>query len=80
LTTVRLYAAARAAAGVDSLEVDGVAVLAEVVEALAARSERMAEVLGVCSFLVDGEPAGTRDPREVPVGDVVDVLPPFAGG
>jgi hypothetical protein len=35
-------------------------------------------VLAAASFLVD-ETAGPRD-RIVPIGSVVDVLPPFAGG
>jgi sulfur-carrier protein len=45
-------------------------------------SDRFARVLGVCSFLVGDVPLGKRDPREVPLGpgDVVEVLPPFAGG
>jgi hypothetical protein len=39
-------------------------------------------VIGVCSFLVDGQPVGRRDPAAVELGPdaVVEVLPPFAGG
>ncbi|MDH2426949.1 MoaD/ThiS family protein [Sphaerisporangium sp. TRM90804] len=39
-------------------------------------------VLSRSSFLVDGHPAGTRDPDtvELPEGATVEVLPPFAGG
>ena len=40
------------------------------------------KVLSVCSFLVGEAPLGTRDPAEVACldGDVLDVLPPYAGG
>jgi molybdopterin synthase sulfur carrier subunit len=39
-------------------------------------------VLGLCSFLVDGDPVGSRDHSAVALGEasVVDCLPPFAGG
>lgn len=84
---VRYFAAARAAAGVASERMgplaDGVVSLADVLTAVRARHDaRFAEVLGVCSLLVDGAPVGRRDPATVPVGagSVVEVLPPFAGG
>jgi molybdopterin converting factor small subunit len=39
-------------------------------------------VLSSCSFLVDGDPVGTRDQALVALADggTVEVLPPFAGG
>ncbi len=39
-------------------------------------------VVGVCSVLVGDQPVGSRDPEAVVVrpGDVVELLPPFAGG
>ncbi|QOQ39789.1 MoaD/ThiS family protein [Trueperella pecoris] len=40
--------------------------------------ERLAHVLGLCSFLVNGKHAERSD--VVPEGAAVDVLPPFAGG
>jgi molybdopterin synthase sulfur carrier subunit len=82
--TVRYWAAARAAAGTPEEQLRG-STLAEVLAAAqAARpsSERFGAVLAVCSFLVGDVPVGRRDPADVPIaaGDVVEVLPPFAGG
>ena len=77
--TVRYFAGARAAAGVDT-EQRSAATLDELVRGLAeAHGEKLATVLPACSFLVDG--TTTRDPALVLTpGAVVDVLPPFAGG
>jgi molybdopterin converting factor small subunit len=78
--TVRYFAAARAAAGVTEeaapagLDLDALAGL------LAERhGERMAVVLKVASFLVDGLSCHDRG-AALPDGATVDVLPPFAGG
>ena len=85
--TVRYWAAARAAAGVDSddIAVGRGATLAQVLDAarvLHADRPRLAEVLGVCSVLVGDRPVGSADPAGVELhpGDVVELLPPFAGG
>ena len=85
--TVRYWAAARAAAGVeaDRLPVAAGATLADVlalVGSLHADRPRLAEVLSVCSVLVGERPVGTADPADVPIraGDTVELLPPFAGG
>ena len=86
-TTLRFFAAARAAVGRDEQVVDvpdGESatigrLLAEVrpVEGTSAADWR--DVLLRCSFLVDG--LTTRDREQVVGdGDVVDVMPPFAGG
>ena len=77
--TVRYFAGARAAAGVES-ESREAATLAELLAQVAeTHGEALGRVLAACSFLVDG--ASTRD-RSVALspGAVVDVLPPFAGG
>ncbi|MFF0224801.1 MoaD/ThiS family protein [Streptomyces sp. NPDC004629] len=80
--TVRYWAAAKAAAGVAE-EAHDAATLAE---ALAAVRERhpgeLPHVLRRCSFLVDGDPVGTRAHETVRLaeGGTVEVLPPFAGG
>jgi molybdopterin converting factor small subunit len=77
--TVRFWAAARAAAG-RAEDTVAAGTLAELVAVLGERhGERLAEVLGYCSFLVDGQPV--RD-RTIPVaaGSELEVLPPFAGG
>ncbi len=77
--TVRYFAGARAAAGVDT-ETRDAATLQELVRQIVdSHGERLEKVLTACSFLVDG--TQTRD-RSLPLrpGAVVDVLPPFAGG
>jgi sulfur-carrier protein len=82
MTTLRYWAGARAVAGTSSEQVDA-ATLADALSAVRAdRGQRFADVLSVCSFLVDGDPVGGRDPATVRLAGVaqVDVLPPFAGG
>ncbi len=82
MTTLRYWAAARAAAGVAE-ETTSAATLAEaLLLARSVRDDRFGRVLEVCSFVVDGDPVGGRDHGEVPLVGValVDVLPPFAGG
>ena len=77
--TVRYFAGARAAAGVDS-EQRTAATLDELVHGLTgAHGEKLAKVLPACSFLVDGTTTRDRASALSP-GAVVDVLPPFAGG
>lgn len=84
---VRYWAAARAAAGVesDTVPVEGDATLAGVLAAVRARHAdrpRFADVVRVCSVLLGDRPVGGRSPDEVVVrpGDTVELLPPFAGG
>jgi molybdopterin synthase sulfur carrier subunit len=79
--TVRYFAGARAAAGVDEeeLTVTVPQPLPSLADHLAARhGEPLARVLRAASFLVN-ETAGSPD-RVVEAGATVDVLPPFAGG
>lgn len=77
--TVRYFAGARAAAGVDSEDVE-VGTLAELMAVAGDRhGPALAKVLGVCSFLVDGTVRADHD-AALPTGSAVDVLPPFAGG
>ncbi len=82
IVTVRWFAAARAAAGVESEQVTvpvgtTVAILLKTVRA--AHGDDLARVLDRCSFLLDE--VAVRD-RDLPLHDgaIVDVLPPFAGG
>jgi molybdopterin converting factor small subunit len=74
VVTVRLFAAAREAAGTDRLEIGA----GPVVPQLQQSGGRFAEVLAVCTVICDGLRLGPDD--AVPDGSVVDVLPPFAGG
>lgn len=81
---VRYWASARAAAGREYDEVTA-QTLAEALESVRARhadTPRFADILGICSVLVGSTPVGTRAPEQVPLrpGDVVELLPPFAGG
>ena len=76
--TVRYWAGARAAAGVDEERVDGVTTVAELTARLLEVRPGLAAVLPVCTVLVDGLASSADDP--VPAGVVVEVLPPFAGG
>jgi molybdopterin synthase sulfur carrier subunit len=77
--TVRYFAGARAASGVDT-ETRTAASLGELVGQLVdAHGERLERVLTACSFLVDGTQTRDRAMSLAP-GAVVDVLPPFAGG
>jgi molybdopterin synthase sulfur carrier subunit len=85
--TVRYWAAARAAAGVecDVLPVESGTTLARVLDAVRALHPdrpRLADVVSVCSVLVGDRPVGKADPAQVRVepGDTVELLPPFAGG
>jgi molybdopterin converting factor small subunit len=79
VVTVRYFAGARAAAGVDT-EQRSATTLDELVRSLAdAHGEKLAAVLRACSFLVDGTTTRDRASALAP-GSVVDVLPPFAGG
>ncbi|MDO5735640.1 MAG: MoaD/ThiS family protein [Propionibacteriaceae bacterium] len=76
---VRLFAAAADAAGVASEDVSS-ETLADLVRELQERhGEQFAAVLDRCSVLVDGR--AVTDPAEsLSDAQVVDILPPFAGG
>jgi molybdopterin synthase sulfur carrier subunit len=82
VVTVRYFAAARAAAGLPSEDVDvgDGATVADALEAIASRhGSALRKVLAACSFLLDS--VAVRD-RATPLrpGAELDVLPPFAGG
>lgn len=76
--TVRYWAGARAAAGVEHDLVPGVRTVDELLGRLVATRPGLEPVLPVCSVLVGGRASRGGDP--VPPGCVVEVLPPFAGG
>ncbi|MEU0847978.1 MoaD/ThiS family protein [Streptomyces flaveolus] len=80
--TVRYWAAAKAAAGVAE-EPHEAATLADALDAVReSHPGELTRVLLRCSFLVDGDPVGTRAHETVLLaeGGTVEVLPPFAGG
>jgi molybdopterin converting factor small subunit len=82
--TIRYWAAAKAAAGIPEEPYEATT-LAEALDAARHRhagDREFARVLTRCSYLVDGDPVGTRDHGTVALaeGGTVEVLPPFAGG
>uniref|UniRef100_A0A942T954 MoaD/ThiS family protein n=1 Tax=Neobacillus citreus TaxID=2833578 RepID=A0A942T954_9BACI len=79
VTTIRFFAAARAAVGTEQTTTDA-EVLDDALGALpAADPERWAALRERCSYLVDGVTTRDRTTRLDGVS-VVDVMPPFAGG
>ncbi|AGM27484.1 Putative molybdenum cofactor biosynthesis protein D2 (MoaD2) / thiamineS [Mycobacteroides abscessus] len=79
--TVRYFAAAAAAAGLQEETVDlpAGASFDDLTRLLASRGPELERVLARCSFLHDGMAVRDRSQRPTS-GAVVDVLPPFAGG
>ncbi len=75
--TVRYWAAARAAAGVDSELLKGTSV-GSVAAAAVAAHPGLGAVVTVATFLVDGRAARREDVLRD--GSTVEVLPPFSGG
>ena len=75
--TIRYFAAARAAAGQATAMAEA-ATIGDLVAAVSADRPELGRVLGICTFLLDGE----RGDADTPLvdGAVVDALPPFAGG
>lgn len=80
--TVRYWAGARHAAGVIEETVPAGSLQAALDEVLGRHDAAFARVLSVCSFVVGEQPVGARPTSTVVLrdGDVVEVLPPFAGG
>jgi molybdopterin converting factor small subunit len=75
--TVRYWAGARAAAGLDEEQVQAASVQ-QVVSELSRRSSQLAGVLALSSLLVDGQVV--RTDAALVDGQTLEVLPPFAGG
>jgi sulfur-carrier protein len=89
IVTLRYWAAAKEAAGVAEERVSAPTLAAALEAGLAAlgdraqdRAERLRLVFARSSFLIDGDPVGSRRPEAVTLADaaVIEVLPPFAGG
>ena len=84
MLTVRYFAGARAAAGLDSETLEapasGTWTVDDALRELAGRhGPQLAKVLPACSFLLDEVAVRSTDAL-VPEDAVLDVLPPFAGG
>ncbi len=79
MTTIRFFAAARAAVGQDATTVTATTLDDALRAVEAADPDRWTALQERCSYLVDG--VTTRD-RTTPLDgvDTVDVMPPFAGG
>jgi molybdopterin converting factor small subunit len=80
VVTMRYWAAAKEAAGVAEEKVTA-DTLAGALTAIGP-SARLTAVLARSSFLIDGQPVGSRAAEAVtlPDGAIIEVLPPFAGG
>lgn len=76
--TVRFYAAARSAAGVAEMPATP-STVKELVAQLRERSPELDRIIPQCSILIN-EVANHEPSAELLDGDVVDFLPPFAGG
>lgn len=77
MTRVRYFAAAAEAAGVDAEE-RGEASLDLLRAAVIADHPALADILPRCAVMVDG--VRSDDDRPLDDAQLIDVLPPFAGG
>lgn len=79
--TVRFFAAARAAAGVDTsvLTLPSGSSVEDITRILCDQSDELALVIPKCSYLCDGVAVRDRGITLRP-HQTLDVLPPFAGG
>lgn len=81
--TMRYWAAAKDAAGVGEQRLMADTLAAALAAAASTPgAERLSAVLARSSFLIDGNPVGRRAAESVQLtdGNVIEVLPPFAGG
>lgn len=78
MPTIRLFAAAREAAGTDRDTLDGTTVQSVLDAAVERYGSGFGALLGSCRVWVNGEPAEGRD--AVTDADEIAVLPPVSGG
>ena len=78
MPVLRLFAAAREAAGTGHDTVEAGDVASVLAEAVNRYGERFAEVQPSCRIWVNGDPAESGDP--VGTDDEIAVLPPVSGG
>ena len=79
---LRFFASARAATGLDELELAlpaGATITDSLARVAAAPGQPLDRVLARCSFLVNTVATTDRD-TVLDDGDIIDVMPPFAGG
>jgi sulfur-carrier protein len=83
IVTMRYWAAAKDAAGVPEQRISA-DTLAAAIAAVSGSGDRdrLRAVIARSSFLIDGSPVGRRATETVQLrdGNVIEVLPPFAGG
>ena len=80
--TLRYWAGAKAAAGVAEERIEAATLALALQRARAQRDQRFSQVLDACSYVVSERPVG-QTPHDLVTladGDIVEVLPPFAGG
>jgi len=83
VVTIRYWAAAKEAAGIAEQQLSADTLAAALAAAVAATERaQLSGVLARSSFLIDGSPVGRRAAESVLLadGNVIEVLPPFAGG
>ena len=78
MPVLRLFAAAREAAGTGRVDMDGATVAEVLATARARYGEPFTAVLDTANVWVNGEPAA--DDAALQPGDEVAVLPPVSGG
>lgn len=78
MATLRLFAAAREAAGYARVEIEGASIAAVLAEAEARYGPDFAAVVRRSRIWCNGQPARPEDP--VSPADEVAVLPPVSGG
>lgn len=78
MAKVNFYAAARAASGVSESQIEG-STLGEVISSASAQYPKLVGILPGCSYLLNGAAESNND-LKVSAGDVIDILPRFAGG
>ncbi|MEZ0446465.1 MoaD/ThiS family protein [Cellulomonas sp. ICMP 17802] len=78
MITVRYFAAAAEAAGVDAEQLPAGSIAQVRAAMVSLHGAALDRVLSRCALLADGTRVEGDDP--VPAGAVLDVLPPFAGG
>lgn len=79
MPTLRYFAAAAEAAGTQQEQIEGCDVAAVLAVAVQAHGAPLAHVMRHSSLLLDGRFVADRA-TPLAAGDVLDVLPPFAGG